>query len=196
MRINFGDVAERFNRGLRIGRILFQHAEVVPGMGIVGMLFCRLLEKFSRSIDSPEVQQRDALIHLRDLEFGIERSSLFKRLQRLFEELLVHVGSAEIVKTRRFKGLVPLAWLRRVLRGGCENRNRRQHHAGTNQGNRLSHAKTQLTTKGTKVRKGKSHGNKMCCGHLLLLAPPILYLRTAKIQGLLQALFATMPLPS
>ena len=76
--------------------------------------------------------------------FGIERGSLFKCLQRFFEELLVHVGSAQIVETSRFGGLVGLLRIMRILRRGCEDRNRYENDAGTNEGNRLSHAKNKL----------------------------------------------------
>src|ERR1700674_4775616 len=110
-------------------------------MRIAGILLYRLLKELPGRINAPEVEQRDALIHLRDLGFGIERGSLFKRLQRFFEELLVHVGSAGIVETSRFSRLIRLLRSRRVLRSCCEDSNRGQNDAGTNEGNRLSHAK-------------------------------------------------------
>jgi len=113
-------------------------------MRIAGTYFYRLLKNCSPRIDPSEIEQRNALIDCRDLEFGVERGSLFKGLQCLVEELLVHVGDAEIVETSCFDGLVWLDWVRRVLRGGCEDCNRREHDTGTNERKRLSHAKNKL----------------------------------------------------
>ena len=131
-------------------------------MGIVGILLYCVLKKLPGCIDSAEVEQRDTLIHLRDLEFGIERGRLFKGFQGFFEKLLVHVGGAEIVETCGFSGLVWLACPGRVLRLGCEDGDRRQYDGGTNEGDCLSHAKNKLTTKGTKVHKGKSQNKETC----------------------------------
>src|ERR1022692_3386007 len=102
-------------------------------MGIAGSLLYSLIEKIPGGIHAPEVEQRDALIHGSDMQFGIECSGLLKHLQRLFEELLVHVGGAEIVETGSLNGLVSLRWSWSALRSGCEDRHRSQSDAGTNE---------------------------------------------------------------
>ena len=53
-----------------------------------------------------QVQQRDALVQPRNREVRIERRGILKFLQSLFEELLVHVGDAEIVEARGFRDWV------------------------------------------------------------------------------------------
>ncbi|HEV3145431.1 MAG TPA: hypothetical protein VGZ47_16180 [Gemmataceae bacterium] len=107
-------------------------------------------------IDAPQVKHRDALIHESNLEIWIKRGSLFKHLQRLFEELLIHVGNAEIIETSGLGGLVGLLCTRSTLRNGREDRNSRQNDDGANEGNLSNHAQTKLTTKDTEVHKGKS----------------------------------------
>src|SRR5207245_2908013 len=124
-------------------------------MSIAGILSYGSLKKLSGRVHTTQIKQRDALIHFGDLQFGIRCRSLFKRLQRFFEELLVHVGCAAIVETSGFGGLVRLRRVGNALRSGCETSNRGQNDA-TNDEDLASHAKNKLTTKGTKVHKGKS----------------------------------------
>jgi hypothetical protein len=123
---------------------------------MIGILLNCLLKKSPGRVDAPQVEQRDALVHGSNLETWIKRGSLFERLQSLVEELLIHVGNAEIIETRGLGGFVRLLCARSTLRNGREDSNRRQNDDSANEGNHFSHAKTKLTTKGTKVHKGKS----------------------------------------
>ncbi|OLE56854.1 MAG: hypothetical protein AUG13_06925 [Chloroflexi bacterium 13_1_20CM_2_59_7] len=99
--------AEGVHRALRIVRILIQQTEVEPGVRIVGITLDRLLEKLLRRLDAPQVKQRYALVQPGDLQLGVERGSVLKGLETFLEELLVHIGSAQIVEAGRFEGFIP-----------------------------------------------------------------------------------------
>ena len=77
-------------------------------------------------VDLLQVQEGDALIQACDRQPGIELGGLLKGLESLLEELLVHVGSPEIVQARG------LRWIcfRLILRGGREYAKRCQEYAG------------------------------------------------------------------
>ena len=123
----------------RIVGILVQQAQAEPGVGIVGIVLAGGFEKRLCGIDAGQVQQRDALIQSRDLQFGIEGGSLLKGLETFLEKLLVHVGRAQIVQACRFGGAIGLR--RRAARSGGENRGRSQSNAGAEQEASLSHAR-------------------------------------------------------
>src|SRR5580693_1720489 len=197
VRINFGDSAEGIDRGMRIRGVFFQHAEVIPGVRIIGILFHGLLKKLPCRIDAPQVEQRDALIHESNLEIWIKRGRLFKHLQSLFEELLIHVGNAETIETSGLGGFFRLLCTRSTLRNGREDSNSRQNDDGANDGNHFYHAKTKSTSKDTRAHKGKSDEvmpEFEESRHCMDVAD--FYLGARNVSALLNPLFATTPLPS
>ena len=90
-------------------------------------------------IDAGQVQQGDALIQRRDLQFGIEAAASSKGLEAFLEELLVHVGRAQIVEAGSFRGGVRLRM--RIFGSGGENRSRGQGNAGAEQETSVNHAR-------------------------------------------------------
>jgi hypothetical protein len=166
-------------------------------MGIIGILFHCMLKKLPGGIDAPQVKHRDALIHQSNLEIWIKRGSLFKHLQRLFEELLIHVGNPEIIETSGLGGFFQLLCTRSTLRNGREDSNSRQNDDGANDGNHFCHAKTKSTSKDTRVHKGKSDEvvpEFEESRHRMDAAD--FYLGARVVRALLYALLATTPLPS
>ncbi len=83
---------------------------------------------------------------VRNQEFGVESGSLFKCLQRLLEQLLVHVSDAEIVEAGGFGGLACCG--RSFARAACQDGDRRQNDAPRKREKLiLSPCEEQLTTK-------------------------------------------------
>src|ERR1700690_3869028 len=71
-------------------------------MSIARILLRGLFQHRLRLIKLLQIKQRDALIQHCNLERRIFRSRILKRFQRLFEELLIHVRSAQIIESRCF----------------------------------------------------------------------------------------------
>ena len=100
-----GNLAERIDRALRVARILVEQPEVVPAPRVVGIALNCLLKQGLGGIDVRQVEQGDTLIERRDLQAGVESGRFLESLQTFFEQLLVHVGRAEVVQTGGFEGI-------------------------------------------------------------------------------------------
>ena len=116
VRIDLRNASEGFDRLLRDGRILVVETEVIPGMSVFRIIVRGFLEKCFCFIDALQVQQSDAAIQRCDFQIRIFRRRLFKRLQPFLEQLLVHVGDADIVQAAR--GFLGIG----AGRGGCDER--------------------------------------------------------------------------
>src|SRR5207244_8592352 len=111
--VYFRDVTKRIDRSLWSVGILVQQPKVEPRMRIVGIAFDRLFQQLLRRFNAREIQQRNSLIQLRNLQLGIECGCILKRFQPFFKELLIHVCGAEIVEPGCFGGFIrrtALSW--------------------------------------------------------------------------------------
>ena len=77
-------------------------AEVVPGMGILGIILDGFFQQLFRVVKALQVEQGDPAIDGRDFERGVGRSRVFERLQGFCKKLLVHVGNAQVIEAGRF----------------------------------------------------------------------------------------------
>ena len=100
--VDFDDALECIDRRRRIARVLGQHPEAVPGIRILRILLQRVFQRRLGFVDLLQIQIGNALVQPRDRQFGIGRGGLLKFFQPLLEQLLVHVGDAEIVQARGF----------------------------------------------------------------------------------------------
>ncbi len=135
--------------------VLEEQAEVVPGIGIVGVLFHRLLQQRPGLIEFAQIQQGNPLIQPRNLKRWIDRGSVLECFQGFFKELLIHVGNAEIVEVRCSDG----RGVSERLRRGCEKDGACYQGSGQDNCISSSHARNKLTTEGTEEHRGFSPGS-------------------------------------
>ena len=121
VRINLNYMLERINRRRRVARVLGEHSQAIPRVRIFRILFERIFEGSLRLIHFLQVEICNALIQSRDCEFGIDLRGLLEGLQSLLEQLLVHVGGAEIVQARCLNWIL-LRGRRKHAKGGQDSR--------------------------------------------------------------------------
>jgi len=100
--IDLEDMLELVNRRLRIASILREQSEAVPRIRALGILLERVFQRGLRVVDFLKIQIRYALVQTRDGKLGIDFGRLLELLQSLIEQLLVHVGDADVVEARSF----------------------------------------------------------------------------------------------
>ncbi len=112
----------------RIGfiRVLRKQAEVVPGMRVLGILLGHFLQDRLGIIDFLQVEQRDGAIQLRNQQLRILCGGRLELLERLLEQLLVHVGDADVVQPRGFGNLGRGVPIGSTMRCGREKSGRQQ----------------------------------------------------------------------
>ena len=145
VRIDLDDALERIDRRLRIAGVLGQHPEAVPGIRILRILFQRIFQCNLGFVDLLQVQVSDTHIQPRDRKFGIGLRGLLELFQSLLEQLLVHVGDAEVIQARRLDGI-------RFRLGGQQAKGSKQR---CDKGSRNSeiHLANDLTTERTSAAK-------------------------------------------
>ena len=129
VRIDFNYMLKRINRRLRIASIFCQQPKVVPCVRNLCILLDRIFECSFGLIDFLQIQKRDAFVQARHRQLRIKLRRLAKGFESLLEQLLVHVGRAQIVHPRGFDG-IRLQWSLR--RGGKKTKCGEQHASKSN----------------------------------------------------------------
>jgi hypothetical protein len=106
VRIDFGDAAEGFDGSAGIAGVFVIETEVVPGMGVFGILFDGFFQQRLGFFEALQIEQRHSAIDGGHFQRGIIGGRFFERLQCFFEELLVHVGDADGIEAGRFLGIL------------------------------------------------------------------------------------------
>ncbi len=150
VRINFGDPLEIVNRRRRVAGILGQQSQAVPGVRILRILLKGLLKSGPAFLYFLQVAVGHAFIQSRNRKFRVSLRRLLKTLQRLLEQLLIHVRRTQIVQTR---GLHRIRSLELRLRRRGKKAEGSQDHGSESNRDSGSHHKN-LTTKDTKDHEG------------------------------------------
>jgi hypothetical protein len=100
--IEFGDASE----GTSIGDCglseFCSRAEVIPGMRIFGVVLRLFWNSAFSFVHALQVQRGNAAVECRDFQIRVFGSGFFECFQSLLEQLLVHVGDADVVEAGGF----------------------------------------------------------------------------------------------
>ena len=111
--INFGDFAESVDRSLRITVVLVQQSQVVPDVRIFGIGLGCFFKDFFGFFHFAGIYKGNAFVDASHRQLRVQFNCLAKRLQTLFEKLLIHVGRTQVVEACGRAGLIVGG------RGGC-----------------------------------------------------------------------------